>query len=441
VASQAAFTELVAEAERALGADDHSRALALADDLLTAYPDALSAWQIRARALSMLRQPIQAAEAYGRILDITPADVGAMKQCALALSAAGRRDEAAALARQALDHLLVEPALLSMIAAVGPLPMRGSLREALDYLDAGLVDQGIACLRRLTARAPERLDIRVLMAQALWRQGLRVSAVQVCQAILDELPDCLNAHALLLAFWQRIGPAKLSAFHLAAIARIDPDHRHAKVLLGNEAELEESPTQAGEDSEQAAEWVEALAAASTAVPRLPERPTLTPPSRSLATDDVDVLMSDETPMDEGADAPEPLVPLEWQLAEEGTTEPLAVGKDLPFSRLSDQADQPAAQRPNRRSRRASGASRAPSRPADEPTARQQQVIARYEQAIARSQPEQLAQIIAELEVMRAAQPTDRTVYELLGMAYTRKGDLATAMEAYHRAMALAKDKR
>jgi len=441
VASPTAFTELVAEAERALGADDHSRALALADDLLTAYPDALSAWQIRARALSMLRQPLQAAEAYGRILDITPTDVGVMKQCALALSAAGRRDEAAALAHQALDHLLVEPALLSMIAAVGPLPMRGSLREALDYLDAGLIDQGIACLRRLTARAPERLDIRMLLAQALWRQGLRVSAAQTCQTILDELPDCLNAHALLLAFWKRVGPSGFAALHLAAIARIDPDHRHAKLLLGGEAELDESPIQAGEDSEQAAEWVEALAAASTAVPRLPERPTLTPSSYSSATDNLDISISEEMPMNEGKGMPDSLVPLEWQLAEESTTEPLTVSKDLPFSRLSDQADQPAAQRPNRRSRRASGASRAPSRPADEPTARQQQVIARYEQAIAHSQSEQLDQIIAELEVMRAAQPTDRTVYELLGMAYTRKGDLATAMEAYHRAMALAKDKR
>jgi cytochrome c-type biogenesis protein CcmH/NrfG len=68
-------------------------------------------------------------------------------------------------------------------------------------------------------------------------------------------------------------------------------------------------------------------------------------------------------------------------------------------------------------------------------------VARYEQAIAQSHPEQLDRIIAELEMMRVAQPADRTVYELLGMAYTRKGNLSAALEAYHHAMSLAADKR
>ncbi len=439
---QMAFAELLAEAERAFSTNDHNRALALTDELLAAHPDALSAWQVRARLLS---QPLQVAEAYARILDITPADAEAMKQRALALSAIGQHDEAMRLARQALDYLPAEPALTPFIPASG-LPVRGSLREALDYLDAGLFAQSIALLRRLSERAPERLDIRVCLAQALWRWGLYVSAAQTCQVILDELPDCLNAHVLLLAFWKRFGPAGFAELHLSALARLDPDHRHTRALLGDEFALivqEASAAQAGGDTEQVAEWVETLAAASTVVPRSLERPApaMAGGMSSVQGDEQAMMTPSEGHVLD--DAPEeelePLVPLEWQLAEESPTEGPTADKSLQFGELSIRMKQPAGQRPRRRARRAAD----PGRPSTIPVAgaREQQIVARYEQAIAHAHAEQLDRIIAELELMRAAQPADRTVYELLGMAYTRKGDLAAALEAYRHAMTLAADKR
>jgi tetratricopeptide (TPR) repeat protein len=437
---QMAFAELLAEAERAFSTNDHNRALALTDELLTAHPDALSAWQVRARVLN---QPLQAAEAYARILDITPADAEAMKQRALALSAIGQHDEAMRLARQALDYLPAEPALAQFIPASG-LPARGSLREALDYLDAGLLAQSIALLRRLAERAPERLDIRVCLAQALWRWGLYVSAAQTCQAILDELPDCLNAHALLLAFWKRFGPAGFAEFHLSALARLDPDHRHTRALLGDEFTLiaqEASAAQAGEDTEQVAEWVETLAAASTVVPRVLDRPAPAMAGRtsSVQGDEQATMTPSDLPGDAQEEALGPLVPLEWQLAEEVPTEQPAANEGLRFSELPIRAKQPTGQRPRHRPRRAADLGRPKTIPVA--SAREQQIVARYEQAIAHAHADQLDRIIAELEQMRATQPADRTVYELLGMAYTRKGDLGAALEAYRHAMTLAADKR
>ncbi len=435
MAGQATFIELVAEVERALSANDYNCALPLTDKLLAAYPDALSTWQVRARVLSALSQPLQAAEAYGRVLDITPADAAAMTQRALALSAAGQHDEAALLARQALDYLPAEPALLQIAAAPAPSPARGSLREALNYLEAGLVDQSIVYLSRLVERAPDRLDIRVCLAQALWRQGLRVSAAHTCQAILEELPDCLNAHALLLVFWKQVGPAGFAALHLGAIARLDPDHRHTKALLGDEATrvtLEEPATQFGEETDQVADWVEALAAASTAAPKSLDRSSssLAEPPPSFTTG------SNVPPIDNEDGTPESLVPLDWQLAEAAPADQPAADDEALFEGLPVRARPPAVRRAARRPKRPSSAGGAPAAPAA-----RQQVVARYEQAIAQSHAEQLDQIIAELEVMRVAQPADRTVYELLGMAYTRKGDLGAALDAYHHAMALAADKR
>jgi tetratricopeptide (TPR) repeat protein len=351
-----------------------------------------------------------------------------MKQRALALSAAGQHDEAATLARQALDYLPDEPALLQIAAAPAPSPARRSLREALDYLDVGLIDQSVACLSCLIERAPQRLDIRLTLAQALWCQGLRVSAAQLCQAILEELPDCLNAHALLWVFWRQVGPAGFAALHLDAIARLDPDHRHTKALLGDEsalAALEEPATQFSEDTEQVAEWVEALAAASTAAPKSLDRSLSSPAEPPLLF----TTGNDALPANDEEGTPEPLAPLEWQLAEAVPDDQSAADDKALFEGLPVRATPPAVRRATRQPKRPSSAGRASAMPAT-----RQQVIARYERAIAKSHAEQLDQIIAELEVMRGTQPADRTVYELLGMAYTRKGDLKAALDAYHHSM-------
>jgi tetratricopeptide (TPR) repeat protein len=308
------------------------------------------------------------------------------------------------------------------------------LLERPQYLGRKQLGQ-LNCLSRLIERAPQRLDIRLTLAQALWRQGLRVSAAQLCQAILEELPDCLNAHALLLVFWKQIGPVGFAALHLDAIARLDPDHRHTKALLGDEAALvalEEPATQFGEDPERVVDWVETLAAASTAAPKSLDRSSssLAEPPPSFTTG------NDALPADDKEGMPELLAPLEWQLAESAPDDqPTADDKEL-FEGLPMRTRPPAMRRATRQPKRLSSAGRAPAA-----LAARQQVVARYEQAIAKSHAEQLDRIIAELEVMRVAQPTDRTVYELLGMAYTRKGDLRAALDAYHHAMSLAADKQ
>ncbi|MFN4294146.1 MAG: hypothetical protein ACK4JD_08445, partial [Thermoflexales bacterium] len=69
--------------------------------------------------------------------------------------------------------------------------------------------------------------------------------------------------------------------------------------------------------------------------------------------------------------------------------------------------------------------------------RWQEAVSLYEKAIALGRGRALDEIIADLEALRAAQPLTRAAHELLGMAYARKGDMDAALEAYHRAMALA----
>ncbi|MFC1465696.1 MAG: tetratricopeptide repeat protein [Candidatus Brachytrichaceae bacterium NZ_4S206] len=351
--SESTLGDALSEVEAAIAAGEHDRAIALTDELLLSYPDAISVWRARAQALSASGRPFQAAEAYQRVLDVAPADVGAMTRLALELSASGKLAEAKLAARQALDYEPEDEALLRIVASPGAedadlLDVGAHLREGLNDVRAGLLDRGIARLNYVAAQRPDRADVLVVLAHALWQAGSRVAAAEVCQSILDIQPDCLNAHALLLALWRQIGPSGLEQAHLNAIERLDPDHSHVKTLLGDASPLDvvsvpasrpPSPQPAVEEAEalDRADWVDDLVAAASSAPRPLERiaPQILPAdmahplerddaliaaassgeAEAVASDDV-VHLDDVAGAGDEAMPAESLIPLEWEEAED-----------------------------------------------------------------------------------------------------------------------------
>lgn len=505
--------DALSDVEAAIAAGDYDRAIALTDDLLQSYPDAIGVWRARAEAFDASGRPLQALEAYQRTLDIAPADVNAMRRLALLLSASGKGAEAKLVARQALDYEPEDEALLRIIASPGvedaEWPNVGAdLREGLRDARAGLLERGIARLHSVVAQRPDRTDALVALAHALWEAELRVAAAEVCQFILDSQPDCLNAHALLLTLWRQIGPSGLEQAHLNAIERLDPDHRHVKALLGDDSPLEvvsvpairqpSAGPAAESEALDRADWVEDLVAAASSAPKPLERvarPVLPdavahPLERddalivadssgefeaAVAGDDA-VHLDDAAGTDDDVIPVESLIPLEWEEAEDVSGEAASVW-------LTDAADAepvgfvPTRSQPTTPDASAHGAPpeweaneaalpawvaepkpHAPKRgvsstPSAGPTAtsrtaaareaisqgRWQEAVSLYEKAIALGRGRALDEIIADLEALRAAQPLTRAVHELLGMAYARRGDMDAALEAYHRAMALAAD--
>lgn len=511
--SESTLGDALSEVEAAIAAGDHDRAIALTDDLLQSYPDAIGVWRARAEAFDASGRPFQASEAYQRVLDIAPADVNAMRRLALALSASGKGAEAKLVARQALDYEPGDEALLRIVASPGAedaeWPDVGAdLREGLSDARAGLLDRGIARLHGVVAQCPDRADALVALAHALWEAGLRVAAAEACQCILDIQPDCLNAHALLLTLWRQIGPPGLEQAYLNAVERLDPDHRHVKALLGDDSPLEvvsvpavrqPSAHPAEAEALDRADWVDDLVAAASSAPKPLERiaqPVLPddvahPLDRddaliaaassgefaaAVAGDDV-VHLDDAAGADDDVIPVESLIPLEWEEAEDMSGE----GDEAASVWLTDVADaEPSGFVPTRSQSTTPDASahgappeweaneaalpawvaepkpHAPKRsvsstPSAGPTAtsrtaaareaisqgRWQEAVSLYEKAIALGRGRALDEIIADLEALRAAQPLTRAAHELLGMAYARKGDMDAALEAYHRAMALA----
>lgn len=79
-------------------------------------------------------------------------------------------------------------------AALARIYVRGGHnRLAADELQVLLTDQ------------PDRIDLRVLFAEALFWDDRRVEAAQVCAEIVDQLPDCITANAILADVWSSAG--------------------------------------------------------------------------------------------------------------------------------------------------------------------------------------------------------------------------------------------
>lgn len=347
--SESTFSDALSEVDVAIAASDFDRAIALTDELRATRRDALSLWRVRARAFESAGRWADAADAYGRVLDITPTDASALAGNARALLALGQVDEARRMARQALDHMPANLQMARLASDEGepyePDATSQLFREACEQLKAGLSERATVRLRHVSAQWPLRADAQVTLAHALWRSGRYAGAAEVCQSILDDQPDCLDAHALLLALWGRIGPAGLNQAHVRAIERIDPDHRCTNALLGVASPLEirdvpamRADTAALDEDDEVSrnDWVDNLVAAAMSAPKPLERAKTTldfatsaTPLEDLEDDDTAIAESaiegDVTDVanvdtETGAEAAQaPSEPLQWAAAEHTTT--------------------------------------------------------------------------------------------------------------------------
>ncbi len=76
---------------------------------------------------------------------------------------------------------------------------RGALARL--YFRGDLYQQAASELRQLLSKHEDRIDLQTLFAETLWRDDQRVDVVDVCLRILDELPNCIKANAILAEVW------------------------------------------------------------------------------------------------------------------------------------------------------------------------------------------------------------------------------------------------
>ncbi|MBI5035206.1 MAG: tetratricopeptide repeat protein [Chloroflexi bacterium] len=104
------------------------------------------------------------------------------------------------------------------------------------YAQEGLYAHALQEFRGIIATVPSRYDIRVALAETLWRMGRLSEATQVAQSILEQLPYCIKANLILGTAWKQVGLPE-SEHYLHRVQLLDPTNQAAIRLMGSDSPL------------------------------------------------------------------------------------------------------------------------------------------------------------------------------------------------------------
>ncbi len=216
---------------KSLAADERfDEVIAHARHILKSQPKNLRAYEFLGSALFAKGRWEEAANILRRMLGAKPQDFETHLRLGQSYQQLEQYDRAIWHAERALDqmpndatatgliralyrqHRQEEVERLQMTAgALAQQHIRGNLlAEALDTLDTAL------------ARNPERLDLRLLRARALWLDGQRMDAAESAVEILERLPYAIDANRIMTELWLAEQRPSDAQTYLKRIEELDP---------------------------------------------------------------------------------------------------------------------------------------------------------------------------------------------------------------------------
>ncbi len=225
-----------------LGENRHDEVIAHARHILKSQPKNLRAYQQLGDALVATGRWAEAASLLRRALGAQPQDFHSHSQLAAALGALGDYQRAIWHSERALDQQPKDQATIALMrelyrahrheeidrlqltaAALAQQQIRGNLlAEAQDTLAIALED------------SPQRIDLQLLRARALWLDGRRMDAAETALDILDRLPYAIDANRIMTELWLAEERPSDAQLYLKRIEALDPYLAH-QMATGEEA--------------------------------------------------------------------------------------------------------------------------------------------------------------------------------------------------------------
>ncbi len=218
------------ELESLLSESRHDEVIAHARHILKSQPKNLRAYQQLGDALAAGGRWQEVGSVLRRALAAQPQDFHAHSQLARAYQNLGEYDRAIWHAERALDQ---KPSDQEAIGRVREL-YRAHRNEEIDRLQltaaalaqqqirGNLLTEALGTLATALERSPQRVDLQLLRARALWLDGQRMDAAESALDILDRLPYAIDANRIMTELWlteQR--PSDAQTF-LERINELDP---------------------------------------------------------------------------------------------------------------------------------------------------------------------------------------------------------------------------
>ncbi|MGC9393747.1 MAG: tetratricopeptide repeat protein, partial [Anaerolineae bacterium] len=150
------------------------------------------------------------------------------------------------------------------------------------YMRGNRPGRAVEELRALLAENPQRLDLRLALAEAYWRDDQIVQAADACQTLLDDAQYCLKANLLLGALWIDSGQEEGQTY-LTRAQEIDLENTLANEMFGAASPLKPREVSIEHltykpdtlDVDQQARWFQRLEAASVSVSPAAMQPEMT----------------------------------------------------------------------------------------------------------------------------------------------------------------------
>ena len=217
-------------ARAALAAGDHDAAAATCARLLKRHPAFAAAWRILGDAERGRGDVPAAGRAYAAALARDPRFSDAWLGLGLLAEGRGQLDDAVAYCQVAWE-LAPERAdlrgTLERLAAAryGPGGALELSRPALAslHLRAGRPERAAREYDAALADLPERIDLRLGLAEALWRLGLDDDAAAICASILETHPEAAPALLFLAEIEHRRGSVALAGDFARRLRAVDVD--------------------------------------------------------------------------------------------------------------------------------------------------------------------------------------------------------------------------
>ncbi len=198
--------------------------------ILKQYPKNATTYRFLGRALLRQSRWEEAGEIFRRLLSTYPNDLIAHRSLSEIYHKLGQPAAALWHLERAFDHRPNDKGILAKMreyyqAYHGVALERVQLTAgaaARQYIQSGLYSRAVDTLRGALQHAPERLDLKLLLAQALWLHGRRLEAAETAIEVLERLPFAVEANQLLTELWLNERRPSDAQRYLSRIEVVEP---------------------------------------------------------------------------------------------------------------------------------------------------------------------------------------------------------------------------
>lgn len=229
-------SEAATLARQALADGDSTLARSIAERLLADFASYPPARLVRALLAEQANDSDAALDDLRGVTSAEPTNAEARAAQARLFQRRGDTDRARMAARQSVELIPGDPKVLESaleILSVEPDSLETSAAVlARVHLNCGWPDLAERHARVAVSESPERVDVRLTLAEALWRLG-RLSACEAeCRVVADQAEECVRAAVMRAHILSERGRTAEGQELLDRIGRIDPEFREARELLG-----------------------------------------------------------------------------------------------------------------------------------------------------------------------------------------------------------------